>query len=166
MMDIFVVMLRFLHIVSAAIWVGSAVMLAFFVEPAAAAAGPAGGQFMLRLGQGKFSPAVTIAAVLTVGAGFLLYWRFGYSLNSVTGTVLLGGGLVGLVALIFGAVVTWPAAAALGRLGGEIQSGGKPPTTEQMQQMTGLVAKQKRDAHITAGLVLVAVAAMAVARYL
>jgi uncharacterized membrane protein len=165
-MDIFVVILRFLHVVAAAYWVGAGVLMAFFVEPAATQAGPAGGQFMLRLGQGKFGVSMAIAGITTIVAGFLLYGRFGYSLNSITGAVLLAGGLVGLFALVFGGAATGPLTAKLGRLGREIQSGGKPPNTEQITQMTSLTASLRQHARINAVLLLVAVTAMAVARYL
>jgi uncharacterized membrane protein len=42
----FWIIFRFIHVVSAIIWVGSAFAIFVFVEPTAAAFGPEGGRFM------------------------------------------------------------------------------------------------------------------------
>ena len=165
-MDIFIVSLRLIHIVGGSFWVGAAILLAAFVEPAASAAGPAGGQYMQRLAGSKMGVAITIAAVLTVVCGFLLYWRLGYSLGSVPGVTLLVGGIVGLISLVYGGAITGPTTLALGRVGAEIQASGKPPTPEQAAQMQTLQGRLRMASRINAALVTIAVITMAVARYL
>lgn len=166
LVDIFIIILRFLHIVSALFWVGAALMLALFVEPAAQAAGPAGSQFMQKLALSKYGIAVSIAGTLTVLAGFILFFRLGYGLGTIPGQTFLGGGIVGLIGLIYGGAVTGPAAAKMGRLGAATGSDGKPPATEQMGQMQALQAKLAQAGRIQAVLVTIAGIMMAVARYL
>jgi len=165
-MDILLVLLRFVHIVAGVFWVGAGLCMTFFVAPAAAAAGAAGGQFMQRLGQSKFNAAIALSAILTVVGGFLLYWRLGYSLASITGITLLAGGIVGLVALVHGAAITGPATAKLAKLSGEVQVSGKPPTADAMAQLQKQLAEVRHAGLVSSTLVVIAVTAMAVARYL
>ena len=81
-----------------------------------------------------------------------------------------GGGLAGtrpddLAALIYGGAVTAPAGTRMGRLGQEIQAGGKPPTPEQMAQIGALQAAMVQGARINVALLAIALIAMAIARY-
>ena len=109
---------------------------------------------------------ISIAALLTVVAGFLLYGRLGYRLDDVTGVLLFIGGLSGLVSLIYGGAITAPTTMKMGKIGAEIQASGKPPTAEQMAQIQQLQARLRQAGLINAVLVSVAVILMAVARYL
>ena len=165
-MNIVLIVLRILHIVGGASWVGAAIMLAAFVEPTATALGPVGGQYMQRLGQSKMGLFITLSAILTVLGGFLLYGVLGYTLNTTTGATLLFGGVVALVSLVVGGAVSGPSTMRLGRLGAEIQAGGKPPTSEQIAQMQAIQGRLRTAARANAVLVVIAVLAMAVARYL
>ena len=165
-MDVLLVVLRIAHIVSGAAWVGIAILLTLFVEPTARAAGAAGSQYMQRLGGSKMGPFISIIAIITVLGGFGLYFRMGYSLQSTAGVTLLIGGLVALAALVFGGAVTGPTTIKLGRLGAAIQSGGQPPTPEQVAQLQAITGQLRTDGRINAVLVTLAVTAMAVARYL
>ena len=164
-MDITLILLRLIHIVAGAFWVGAALMVALFVEPTARAAGPAGSQFMQQLGQSKYGMTTTIAAILTVVGGFVLYGYLGYTLASGAGVTLLIGGLVATVSLIYGGAITGPTAMKMGKLGAEIQAGGKPPTPEQMGELQALQAKLAQAARINSVLVVVSLVLMAVARY-
>ena len=164
-MNTILILLRIVHIVSGAIWVGASILLIGFVEPTASASGQTGSQFMQRLGS-RMGIFITIVAVLTVLGGFALYGMLGYRLNTTAGATFLVGGLIALVSLVVGGAITGPTTARLGRLGAEIQSGGKPPTTEQMAQLQALQGRLRMGGRVNVVLVLIAITLMAVARYL
>jgi uncharacterized membrane protein len=160
------VLLRIIHIVCGATWVGAVILLAAFVEPIAARAGSAGSQYLQRLGGSKVGLFISSVAILTILGGFALYWILGYSLNTTAGATFLIGGLIGLAALVVGGALTGPSTAKLGRLGAEIQAGGNPPTSDQAAQIAALQARMKVTTRVTAVLVVVSVTLMAIARYL
>lgn len=165
-MDILIIMLRLIHIIGGTFWVGSALGLAFFVEPVASSAGAIGGQFMQRFGQGRYGAAVSAAAILTILAGLALFVLRGWSLTEPKGLTFGIGGLAGILALGIGGALSGPTAAKLGRLGAEVQASGKPPTQDQMQQLQAYQAQLGQSSRITAALALLATLLMAVARYL
>ena len=67
--DASMVILRVVHIVTGVIWVGSLFVVVVFVQPSAAALGPAGAPFMSELRRRRFVDVVFIDALLTIGAG-------------------------------------------------------------------------------------------------
>src|SRR5438477_5415866 len=139
-MDIGLIVLRLIHIVTGVFWAGGSFVMLSHIVPAAEASGPAGGQFMQRLMQRGLSRALLGAGVFNVLAGILLYLRVsgGLQLDWITSPVGLTftiGALAALAALIYGGAVTAPAGSRMARLGQEIQTGGKPPTPEQMSQI-------------------------------
>ncbi len=169
-MDILMIVLRLIHIVAGVFWVGAAFMVVSFILPTANAAGPAGAQFMQQLLQRNFTRTVIIAGAWNVLAGALMYWRVSGGLQvgwitSPFGLTITLGALSALTALIYAGAVTAPAGAQIGRLGAEIQAGGKPPTPEQMQQIGGLQAKLAQAARVNSALLGIAIIAMAIARY-
>ena len=73
-MDVYLIILRILHIAAGVFWVGAAALFFFFVEPTVKALGPTGGAFMGHLSKVKRMPLVILmSAGLTVLAGILLY---------------------------------------------------------------------------------------------
>ncbi len=170
-MDIFMLIVRLIHIVAGTFWVGAAFTLAGFLDPLSKALMPEGPRFMQRLMQGRFPVVIAVAGVLNVVTGLLLYYRDSGGLQAAwmasgPGLGFTAGGLAALMALIYGGVVTGPTGAKLGRLGQEIQSAGKPPTTEQLQQIEGYQRQLSQASVVNTVLVGIAVVAMAVARYL
>ncbi len=128
--------LRLVHIVAGVFWVGSAVFMAAVLLPAARAAGAEGGHFMERLMQ---QPRTRAA----LGAAMLL-------------TVLSGLAMYGRLSGGFErAWVTSPQGLALGL--GAI-------ATILAAAIGG--ARRGRSPGVVAGLLVLAVAAMAIARYL
>ena len=170
-MNIYILVLRLVHIFSAVLWAGGTITMAGFIEPTARAAGQEGSRFMQRLGAGLYSPVMTIAGPLTVLAGLLLYWNdsVGFRQEWILSGPGLGftvGALFGIGALSVGLFVTRPAVVGLGAMGKEIQMAGKPPTPEQLAKLAGLSEKLTSATVQTAILVSIALAAMALARYL
>lgn len=169
-MDILTIVLRILHIFGGVFWVGAAWVLTFFVAPTAAALGPDGGKFMTTLTtRFRFPVYVSIAAVITLLAGFTLYYlRYvSFGLSSTGAGMALGlGGIIGLAAGVVGGGVVGTTTSKLGALGAEIGRGGKPPTQEQGAQLAALQARLKTASLWNAILVSIALLLMATARYL
>ena len=71
----FIWFLRIVHIVAGVIWVGGALIMAFFISPTIGATGEAGQKFVGHLmNHLKFSTRMMIASGLTILAGFILDW--------------------------------------------------------------------------------------------
>lgn len=163
--------MRLVHIAAGVFWAGGAFMVAGFLEPAVRGAGPEGGRFMQRLTQQHRMPAYLIAAgVVALLSGLVLYWRMSGGLQAAYVTSPMGltfgfGGLVAILAFLVGVLESAPVATRLGALAGALQAAGGPPTPEQLGEMRHLSARLTRAARVVAALLALAVAAMAVARY-
>jgi multisubunit Na+/H+ antiporter MnhC subunit len=169
-MDIYVIVLRIVHIFAGVFWVGAAWMIAGFLNPTAAQTGPAGQPYMQKLFQGRLSMVISAAAGLNVLAGALLYWKDSAGFNLVwigtpTGIGFTSGAVFAIIAFVIGFGVTRPASEKMSALGAAIQAGGKPPTPEQAAAMQAVVARLNQAALWTAILVAVALFFMATARY-
>src|SRR5436309_5616054 len=72
----FLIVFRIVHILSGVLWVGSAFLVAMFIEPTVAAIGPAAGPFMQHMIEKlKISKVITALGGLTVLGGLILYWH-------------------------------------------------------------------------------------------
>jgi uncharacterized membrane protein len=164
-MDIELVTLRLLHIVPGAFWVGGALVMAFIFEPAIRGLDPAPrGALMRRLGA-TFTPAVAAAAGLTIVFGFVLVARtpgraFGDLFTTPWGWAI---GL-GMVAALIGLAAGSMTGATARRMGALVPAGG-PPSMEAMQQIGGLLGRLRMLGRINAVFALIALATMAVARF-
>jgi hypothetical protein len=166
-MQFIIIVLRLVHIVAGAFWVGSALMIALVLLPGLRKAGP-GSERVLPMAQ--ISRALSIASLLTTVAGLLLYVllsRFAWGwIVSPAGIGLTLGSLAGLAAFLLGLLSTGPTAKKLAALGGQIQAAGGPPTPQQMAELSRLQAKLSTSSKWSTGLAAAALALMAVARYL
>ncbi|MGH7497637.1 MAG: hypothetical protein ACREL3_02165 [Gemmatimonadales bacterium] len=162
---------RLIHILAGAFWVGAVVFVACFLLPSLRAVGPAAGPVMQQIAQVRKLPLVMMtAAILTILSGIALYWRdsAGFSgpwMHSGQGTVFGIGGVLAIVAAIFGMIFTSPNAKRMGALAAEMKGAGRPPTPEQVAEMQRLQERIGRFTTIVMVLVVLATAAMAVARY-
>ncbi|MGE0351993.1 MAG: hypothetical protein AB7Q69_02045 [Gemmatimonadales bacterium] len=158
---------RLIHIVAGVFWVGGVVTVAAFILPSVGAAGPAGGAVMQQLMQVRRLPFyLTLSMAFTVLAGAVLLWHDmqapGWAASG-TGIVFSTGATLGLVAGIIGLTVNKPTADRLSRLAAASQGGTPDPAT--LAEMQRLRARLAWAAKLVAVLVLLATAAMAVARY-
>jgi hypothetical protein len=168
--DIVMIVLRLIHILAGVFWVGGVVVLAGFLQPTAKALVPEGPKFMQRLMAGPLLVGLSAAPPLTVLAGLLMYWRDSAGLSIAwiatgTGLVFTLGGLLGISAMLVGFLVSRPAAVGLATVGKEIQAGGKPPTPEQLGKIGRFQVMLTQGANWTAILAVLALVAMASARY-
>lgn len=165
------VIARAIHIVSGAFWLGAAVTAAVFLLPSVRAAGPSGGAVMHQVAQVRRFPVVLQwTSIIALLSGAYLYWRMsgGFSwgfMASGTGLVLGLGGLLALIAAVIGSGVSAPAAARMNALGAAMRERQGPPDPDQLAEMARLQARLLFGAQAIAALLLVAIAAMAVGRY-
>ena len=169
-MDILTVALRLVHVVSGALWVGFVVLTTFYLFPSIQEAGADGGKVMAamqRRGLMSVTPALALATLLS---GLWLYWRVsgGFDsgfMRSGTGMTFGLGAAAAIIAYAIGMIVMRPAmlrAAAL------MQEGGSLPAGDRESRLAEAGRLRKRGAgagRMVAMLLLIAVAAMAVARY-
>jgi len=171
-MDLYMIVLRIVHILAGVFWVGSVAMFFLYVQPTAKALGPAGGPFMTHLLQQKRVPIVLLwCAATTITAGLLLYWRTsggfdGDWITSATGLAFTIGGLAAIIAFLLGLTIAKPAADRMGALAQAAAAAGGPPSQEQAAQIGALQAKLRAIGLTNLGLLTGAVVLMAIARYL
>lgn len=171
-MDIYVLVLRLLHIFGGVFWVGGTFMLAGYIEPTVRAMGLDGGKFMQRFaGQSGFSQAMSVAAIANVVAGVLLYWHDSGGLQltwitTATGVMFTLGGLAGITSAVIGFAITGSASTKLAEVGKQIASAGAPPAPEKLAQAQALQEKLRQGGRINAVLMIVALIGMSLARYL
>jgi len=169
--DLYVAILRVLHIGAGVLWAGATFFVISFLIPTVQAAGPEGGRFMQRLSQGPYPRALSAAAILTIATGLLLYWRDSAGLQaawvgSAFGLTLTIGALAGVIAFFWGVFRTKPVADRLGELGKTLAAVAGPPSPAQMSEVQQLQAKLTSGARIVAYLLGLTVLTMAAARYL
>lgn len=166
-----VIVLRLVHILSGVFWVGSALLMTFFVFPAMAAAGPAAGPVAAGLQRRGLMTALPVTAGLTLASGLWLFQIAGSGnpgafMRSAPGVTFGAAGVAAILAFAIGMLVSRPAMMTSARLG---QSLATAPADQHETLQQRIRALQRRGAlgnRIVAALLLLAVAGMAVARYL
>jgi hypothetical protein len=169
--DLYMVVLRILHILAGVFWVGAGFTTILFLQPTAREIGPAAGPFMAHLaGKMKLVDRVIVAAAITIAAGLLMYWRVtdgldGDILTSAYGISLTVGALCAIAAFVLGITVVRPTIQETLAIGREVAASGGPPTPEQGARLQALQQRSKQVGTATLPLLVVAVAGMASARY-
>ncbi|HEX2025591.1 MAG TPA: hypothetical protein VHH92_04260 [Actinomycetota bacterium] len=169
-MDWLQIVLRVVHIAAGIFWVGAATFLLVFVEPTMHALGPQGGPFMRHMTAVRKMPTViAVSAVLTIVAGIWLYWRDtgGFEPDVIATGPGIGfgvGGLAAILAFVLGLTLVRPRVERMGALAGAMASGS--PSPEQAQEMAALQRKLRSISVFNQVLLVIAVIAMATARYL
>jgi uncharacterized membrane protein len=167
-MDYYLLLLRILHIGGGVYWVGGVLIMAFYISPTVSATAESGQKFIdYLMNNKKFSAGMTRGGVLTILAGLLLYWHDSSGFTSAwmrSGAGIgfgIGAGFA-LIGFIFGILVGRKTKAMV-HLGAQFQ--GKP-TDEQMLQMQSLKKQQTTYLNLSAVTLVLALWAMAIARYL
>ena len=171
----YMVVFRILHIVAGVFWVGSVYFLVVFVQPSAAAIGPAAAPFMGELlNKRKLVDRIIGIAAFTVVAGLFLYWRdwhllypsFGKFVTSRFGGALTIGAVASLIALAVGVFGTRPTLQRFFAVAGPVAASGAPPSPEVAAEMAALQGRLKLYARVSLGFLVLTVLMMATARYL
>jgi hypothetical protein len=171
-MDAVFIFWRVLHIVTAMIWFGGAIVSAFFLDPTAKALGPAGQPFMDHLmNRRRLGIMFPIVAGLTVVSGAVVYWYNSAGLSmtwiaSPTGGAFTVGGVAAVVAFVGGMVLIGPSVAAQTAVARELAAGDGVANARQRQRLERADRNLKLASRIDLPLLIVAALTMAIARYL
>ena len=168
-MQTLMIILRILHILSGIFWVGTTLFLVLFLQPIISSSGASGGAVMGRLSLSRFTLAISLSAVFTVVAGFIMYGidSKGFQTDWILapqGIVLTIGALSGIGAAAVGVGVQMPANIRLTKLQKEIQAGGGAPTPAQATEIKMLQARIGVASRWGAILMVIAVLGMSTAR--
>ena len=165
------VLLRLIHVLGGAFWLGAGVTMFVFLQPTAQATAPEGQRFMLHLLRNRrFSEVVLVAASLTGAAGAILFWRDtnGLQLDLMLRPEHLGftiGGVAGASALLLFLFVGYPAGRRLIAIGSRLEGERRPPNEDEERILATVQHVLSRVGVTVLGLLIVAAAAMATARY-
>ncbi len=171
-MDALLILFRIIHVGSAMIWFGGAIVSSFFLQPTVEALGVAGQPFMEHLmNRRKLGIMFPIVAALTVLSGAVLYWRDSGGLQltwitTPTGLAFTIGGLAAILAFVGGGILIGPGIAEQTAVRGELAAGDGVPTAVQQERLDRADRRLKLAGRIDLPLLLLAGLAMAVARYL
>jgi uncharacterized membrane protein len=168
----FFIIFRLIHILAGVAWAGGVFLFVVFLQPTAAAVGPAAGPVMGQLlGQRKLVDRFLQLAGLTIVAGIVMYIKIANDFGSLGSLLSTGYGValtVGMVTAIaaasFGMFVTRPNVRQLLGLQRGIADSGAPATPEQGAEIATIQGTLKIYARISFALLVVTVAAMATAR--
>ncbi|HXV15583.1 MAG TPA: hypothetical protein VD758_02325 [Gemmatimonadaceae bacterium] len=166
------VILRLIHIIGGVFWVGTVLMIAWFLMPATKATGQSGLAVMQDvMMRQKLSVYLMTAMGLTILSGLAMYVHLSMATNgawssSTMGKVLGFGALCGIVGGAIGGSNSRSTGLKMAAIGKAIQESGKPPTEEQRAEIDRLQTSAQKVLRIVAVLLLLAVASMASARYL
>jgi hypothetical protein len=171
-MDPVMLVLRLFHIVGGVLWVGSAFLFAGFIGPAAADVAPSSGPLLSNaVNKRRVAKVIAGLAITTVIAGWLIWTKYAIQVGVVDwvtssfGLVLTIGGVLATIAAYVGITGIGNNVERMVHLGDEVAASGGPPTPEQAARLAHLGAEIKRHGRIDLVLLLLAVAAMATARY-
>lgn len=171
--DLFMLPFRFLHIVAGVLWVGAAFLFVAFIGPSAAEVGPSAGPLLTAaVKKRKVAKVITGLGMITVAAGWVMWFRnmtlaesLGDWVTSSFGLALTIGGVLATLTFFVGYYGVGRNVERLVDLGGEIAAGGGPPTPEQAAEQQRLGSALERHGKTDLVLLILAVTAMATARY-
>jgi len=167
-MDYLMLILRLTHIFAGVFWVGATLTTSFYVRPTTEATGEAGQQILHHLmAKARLSTAMTAAAILTILAGYSMYWidSNGFSspwIHSGPGIGFAIGGAAGLLGFLF-RVLANRNMTALGKLDAENR---EQPTKEPPQKLVAIQKTQALLNKLNTWSLIIALLFMAIARYL
>ena len=165
-MSTFDVIVRVVHVVCAATWLGAAIFVGWFLMPAVMDAGPDGGKVMGGVQRRGWVAVAPVIAVLTIVSGIYLYMPYMGS-RSTMGSTLGAGGIIGIVAMILGAAVVSRTMAQANAVSAQIAATPDGPARQAlMARAGGLRARGLLFTRIVSILVLIATILMASASYL
>ncbi len=169
-MDLLLITLRLVHIGLGVFWVGTMIFNAFFLMPAMLEAGPDGMKVAAGLARRRFLDILPPVAGLTILSGVWLYWRASlgfqsaYMRSSVGMTYGLGA-LAALVAFALGIAIMRPSMLKAAALSQAAAAAAPPEREAKLAEAAALRVRGAQTAKFVAVLLIIAVASMAVGRY-
>ena len=171
MLAVYLLVLRFLHIVASVCWAGGGFVFFLFVDPTAKALAPSGMQFVqYMVNKRRFAIFMVLSSTLTVLSGALLILQRagGRWLDYVQTGPGLGfalGSVVGILVYFVGMFGVNPRAVKLAKIGREIQAAGGPPTPAQGAELHRLDKEMSTLSLVDFIMVALSLALMATARF-
>jgi hypothetical protein len=162
---------RVLHVLCAALWVGVALFSSLYLTPAARDLGPDGMKMMAALRKRGFVAYVPVIATISLLSGVWLFWRFtaGFSpevSRSHAGRAFSLGAACGLIAFIVsGAIlsVSLARAVTLSTEAASLKDG--RDKADRLARAAALRQRAAAAGHVVSILLVVATILMAIARY-
>lgn len=169
-MDLILVVMRLIHVGLGVFWVGTMVFNAIFLGPSVRDAGPDGAKVMGGLMRRRFMDVMPAVAILNILSGLWLYWKMsgGFQpayMHSATGMTFGTGGVLAIVAFVIGVTVVRPSMLKAMALGPTVAQAPPAERDALMAQVQALRGKAMGAGKLVAILLGLAVAAMAIARY-
>lgn len=170
-MNTVAMLLRAIHILCGVYWAGTLFFVATLLQPSFADAGPEAGKVQQALIRRRFLEVLPLMAVLTILSGLELYRRIsgGFQaawIASAGGMTLTTGVVAALVAFTIGMTMLRPSAKQVGPL---IQQAQGMPEGPDRDAAFARIERLRRRVIVggrwVAGFLIIAVAAMAVFRY-
>ena len=169
----FFIVFRTFHILAGVLWVGSAFLFVAIIGPSAAEVGPAAGPLLnAAVKKRKAAKVVTALGGVTVLAGWILwlkdmsvYGSLGDWVGSRFGLVITIGGVLATMSAFVGAIGVGLGIERLIDVGNEVAASGGPPSADQQARIDRLSSSVQRHGKTDLVLLLLAVTAMATARY-
>lgn len=156
-----------MHIVSGVIWAGVSLFLAFVLEPRLRALGPSVQHTVMRSIAGAIGVTFASAGTVNIVSGIILIFVLrGNSLDTLHETgwgQAMGLGLVTTVAAYVLNLTTIRTNIRMRKITKTVE--GRQPTGEEMDEIQSLSSRLRISGQATAILLLVAVGAMAAARF-
>jgi len=163
--------LRFAHVFFGALWVGMMAFQVFFLMPALGEAGPDAGKVMAALAKRRIPVIMPIIALIALVSGMWLFQRMsggnmGALMATPMGQAFAWGGGASLIAFLVGIVVMRPAMMRSMKLAESLPSAPPQERATRSAEIQRLRARGVFLGKVVMYLLLFALAAMAVARYL
>lgn len=162
------VILRIIHIFSGVLWAGGSIMMTAFIGPAAREVGADAKAFMQQLTlRSRFSPVMSLSAVLTVISGAAMYWLIFNGINLATGAglALTVGGLLGIIAAVVGFYTQKGGVDRLKAISKNIQIAGGPPSAEQAKEIQTIQENIAKSGAFLTMLILLSLLGMSLSEY-
>ena len=164
------IVLRFLHVVSGALWVGMFAFMTFFLMPAFGEAGPEGAKVMAAMAKRRIPVIMPVIALITLVSGFWLFQRLsggqaGALMATPVGKTFGIGGLAALLAFLVGMILGRPIMMRSAKLAESLSTASPADRSRIQAEMQHLRARGATLNRVVMALLLLALAAMAVARY-
>lgn len=164
-------LLRAVHVLFAAVWLGMTAFVGIFLMPSMQEAGPGAGPVMAGIMRRKFPVVMASLGGTVVLTGIYLYWRFtgGFdpALSSSRSAMVFGtGGTAGLLAFIIGGSMVARNAKKMAELSAKLPSMPEGPERAAVaSQVEAARARVKKFTPIVLVLQMIALAAMAIGHY-
>ena len=157
-MDWLMIVLRLIHVGGGAMWVGMMAFMTFYLTPALAEAGPQeSGKVMAALQKQRIMIVMPVIALLTIGSGLWMMMRLyggpGNIAASRMGMALNLGAMAAILAFLIGIIFMRP-------LMMRAMTATDPAEAQKLRARGAMLSR------LVARLLMFALAAMAVARYL